>query len=163
MFLLYRSLVIAALLATCASSLSVYPHELAYFNELAGGPENGHRHLVHSSQYWGQDILFLKEWSRAHPEARPLFLKCSLLYDPSDLGVPTSGHPGYVGEKPSSAWYVLSPVELQRMGMLSPVSGGEDELYGQELSKELRSATDVTRVGSSLYVYGIGNRIDLSD
>src|SRR5205823_7999770 len=54
------------------SSLSVYPHSLAYFNEVAGGPENGHDHLVNSNIDWGQDLLYLKAWLDEHPEARPL-------------------------------------------------------------------------------------------
>ena len=58
----YGITVAAALLATVGSTLSVYPHQLAYFNELAGGPENGHRHLLHSNLDWGQGLLLFKEW-----------------------------------------------------------------------------------------------------
>ena len=44
------------------SSLSIYPHYLAYFNELAGGPANGHRFLLDSNLDWGQDLKGLKKW-----------------------------------------------------------------------------------------------------
>jgi tetratricopeptide (TPR) repeat protein len=44
------------------SSLSVYPHQLSYFNELAGGPKNGHRVLLDSNLDWGQDLKGLKSW-----------------------------------------------------------------------------------------------------
>jgi len=37
------------------SSFSIYPHYLAYFNELRGGPEEGWRYLVDSNLDWGQD------------------------------------------------------------------------------------------------------------
>jgi hypothetical protein len=57
-----------------ASSLVAYPHHLSYFNELAGGPENGHEHLIDSNIDWGQDLLFLKKWEDDHPQARPLYL-----------------------------------------------------------------------------------------
>jgi hypothetical protein len=57
-----RFLLIASLLATIASTLRVYPHQLAYFNELSGGPENGYRHLLHSNLDWGQDYLLVREW-----------------------------------------------------------------------------------------------------
>lgn len=40
----------------------VYPHCLAYFNELAGGPRHGHRWLVDSNLDWGQDLPALKAW-----------------------------------------------------------------------------------------------------
>ena len=52
-----RLLLAAALLWTAGSTLAAYPHQLAYFNELAGGPENGHRHLLGSSFDWGQDVF----------------------------------------------------------------------------------------------------------
>jgi 4-amino-4-deoxy-L-arabinose transferase-like glycosyltransferase len=70
-----RGLVILALLLwSVGSSLVVYPHSLSYFNELAGGPDNGHRHLLDSNIDWGQDLLYLKEWVEAHPEAGSLGL-----------------------------------------------------------------------------------------
>ena len=67
-------LVLALLLWSVGSSLHVYPHSLSYFNELAGGPDNGHRYLLDSNIDWGQDLLFLKEWVEAHPEAASLGL-----------------------------------------------------------------------------------------
>jgi hypothetical protein len=39
------------------SLVTIYPHQLAYFNELAGGPRNGHKYLLGSSLDWGQDLL----------------------------------------------------------------------------------------------------------
>ena len=36
-------------------SVSVYPDYLAYFNQYAGGPQNGWRYLVDSNLDWGQD------------------------------------------------------------------------------------------------------------
>ncbi|MFV0446013.1 MAG: hypothetical protein ACK5Q5_20750 [Planctomycetaceae bacterium] len=56
MLLIGRLLLAAALLGTVGSSLRAYPHQLAYFNESAGGPHNGWRHLLGSSLDWGQDI-----------------------------------------------------------------------------------------------------------
>jgi len=44
------------------AALSIYPHYLAYFNWIAGGPGNGYRHLVDSSLDWGQDIDNLRGW-----------------------------------------------------------------------------------------------------
>ena len=55
--------IFAALLGWHAiESIKVAPDFLAYFNELAGGPANGYRHLVDSSLDWGQDLPKLKEW-----------------------------------------------------------------------------------------------------
>jgi len=43
-------------------SLFIYPHFLAYFNELAGGPDGGWRYLVDSNIDWGQDAILLKRY-----------------------------------------------------------------------------------------------------
>jgi hypothetical protein len=64
-----------------ASSLSVYPHSLSYFNELAGGPNRGHEHLVDSNIDWGQDLFFFKRWTDYHPEATPIGLAYSNFID----------------------------------------------------------------------------------
>lgn len=61
-----RVLIFASLLATIASTLRVYPHQLAYFNELSGGPENGYKHLLGSNLDWGQDLLFAESWMKDH-------------------------------------------------------------------------------------------------
>jgi hypothetical protein len=43
-------------------SVSVRPNYLAYFNQLAGGPAEGYKHLADSSLDWGQDLPALKRW-----------------------------------------------------------------------------------------------------
>jgi hypothetical protein len=45
----------------------IYPHYLAYFNELIGGPANGRHYLVDSNLDWGQDLLRLAAYTRQHP------------------------------------------------------------------------------------------------
>src|SRR5262249_32980605 len=70
-----------------ASSICVYPHELSYFNELVGGPRNGHNYLLDSNIAWGQDLFFLKEWITQHPHAMPLGLAAYGLIDPQIIGV----------------------------------------------------------------------------
>jgi len=55
---LVPAVTVACLLWTAGGTLLNHPHHLAYFNELAGGPENGWKHLLGSSFDWGQDVLF---------------------------------------------------------------------------------------------------------
>src|SRR5438552_14021706 len=45
------------------------PDYLTYFNQLAGGPKNGYKHLVDSSLDWGQDLPALKSWLDHHFDA----------------------------------------------------------------------------------------------
>jgi hypothetical protein len=47
-----------------ASSISIYPHYLAYFNEFIGGPSRGYKYLVDSNLDWGQDVKGLKNYLR---------------------------------------------------------------------------------------------------
>src|SRR5690606_25935262 len=83
-----RGLLIAiGVLGTIGSSLSVYPHQLAYFNEVAGGPKSGHKHLLHSNLDWGQDLLYLNEWVDKHPGAHPFHLAYYGYFDPRVVGL----------------------------------------------------------------------------
>ena len=45
------------------------PDYLSYFNQVAGGPKNGYKHLVDSSLDWGQDLPVLKSWLDYHFDA----------------------------------------------------------------------------------------------
>jgi hypothetical protein len=92
------------------SSLSVVPHSMSYFNELAGGPKNGWRHLDNSNTDWGQDLLYLSTWYDRHPEARPLHVGYDLrLIDPKMLGIDWQPIPV---APPSDAAKRLPPEEL---------------------------------------------------
>ncbi len=45
-----------------SSSILIYPHFLAYFNDISGGPENGPSYLVDSNIDWGQDVKKLQKY-----------------------------------------------------------------------------------------------------
>jgi Dolichyl-phosphate-mannose-protein mannosyltransferase len=47
-------------------TVSIFPHYLAYFNELAGGPANGYKSLVDSNLDWGQAWKELKSYLDTH-------------------------------------------------------------------------------------------------
>lgn len=50
------------------SSLSVFPHYLAYFNEIIGGPKNGYKYLGDSNLEWGQDDELVNEFVKNSKE-----------------------------------------------------------------------------------------------
>jgi hypothetical protein len=114
-------LAVGLLLAWAVVSYArVHPHALAYFNEAAGGPEAGDRHLLGSEVDWGQDLLRLRRWLDGHPEARPLHLAYIAHMDPRVAGIEfTLPPPGLTGEPPADlesaaqlgphpGWYALS-------------------------------------------------------
>ena len=49
------------------ANLWIHPHYLAYFNELIGGPRQGHRYLADSNIDWGQDLKRLAKYAGEHP------------------------------------------------------------------------------------------------
>lgn len=49
-----------------ATTSQIYPHCLAYFSSIVGGPAKGYQHLVDSSLDWGQDLPALVKWLRAN-------------------------------------------------------------------------------------------------
>jgi hypothetical protein len=59
----YGAAAAGALLAWQIAAFTVAaPHHLAYFNELAGGPDNARRLLLDSNLDWGQDLGRLKSY-----------------------------------------------------------------------------------------------------
>ena len=62
-----RGATIALVALAVLEAVGFWPHYLAYFNIVAGGPTQGYRRLVDSSLDWGQDLSGLKPWLDAHP------------------------------------------------------------------------------------------------
>lgn len=89
----WRWIVPAALLANLLSVARVHPHHLSYFNEPAGGPENGARHLLDSNLDWGQDLLLLDDWLRLHRPGVPVGLAYFGGVDPGILPAQGRGFP----------------------------------------------------------------------
>jgi hypothetical protein len=84
-------LAITLAVLSAASSLRVHPFYTSYFNTISGGPENGWRLLGFSNIDWGQDILEVDKWLKAHPERRPLVMDIDYFGMNGDLfDVPTT-------------------------------------------------------------------------
>jgi hypothetical protein len=85
-----RACLVAALAAWLAvESWRIRPYYLEYFNQLAGGPREGYRHLVDSNLDWGQDLPALKQWlDRNAPGGRePVYLAYLGPGDPEAYGI----------------------------------------------------------------------------
>lgn len=136
-----------------AGSLWCFPYSLSYFNELSGGPENGYRYLVDANVDWGQDLYFVREWIRKHPEARPITLRWYGIFDPTFAGInlpatPSPEEPranGTAGKSPGTSpsspfegWHIVGVHELQ----------GADQRFAY-----LRELEPIDRIGYSVMVY----------
>lgn len=157
----------AALTWSIAISLWYYPDSLSYFNEPVGGPEHGHEHLLDSSVAWGQDLLYLKEWYDAHPEARPLNLAVPGFVDPRIAGIdftpppPAPAGPGSINpadqasSRPQPGWYAIDVNYLHGSNLLAADGNGglavvNHGSWNLEYFYRLRS---FAVVGRTIYVF----------
>ena len=99
-----RSFVLVVATVGLLSVWRFHPHHLSYFNELAGGPSGGRRHLVDSNIDWGQDLLRARDTYSAHRSEAPRFAYFGTV-DPRRVGMPCVPPPSRV---PEPGWYLVS-------------------------------------------------------
>jgi 4-amino-4-deoxy-L-arabinose transferase-like glycosyltransferase len=130
---------------TIFAAIRIYPHHLAYFNELAGGPERGPYLLDDSNLDWGQDLPALAAWQRAHPEATPLKLSYHGLADPASYGV--SALPFVPGDalNPTPGYYAISAHNLAGLRKARQLTGRDIDW--------LEQYEPADRAGYSIYIY----------
>jgi tetratricopeptide (TPR) repeat protein len=141
------------------SSAMIFPHYLAYFNELIGGPKNGHRVLLDSNLDWGQDLKGLKSWM-ANNQVKTI----QFLY----FGTPDLAVPRYYGIDafylPGSSGYL--PVETPPPESLKHVAISVTNLYdsppgsGQgEFLAPFQLLKPESNVGYSILIYNVDQAI----
>jgi 4-amino-4-deoxy-L-arabinose transferase-like glycosyltransferase len=154
------SLGLAALVVwLMASTLSVAPHYLAYFNVFAGGPEGGWRYLVDSNLDWGQELwgldeylaqenierVYLSWFGCTYPHLYGRALEYGLL--PSHFAYPyplDAARSPYNPLYPAPGLYVIGATNLNGVG-----------LAAGDVFKPFRSQEPVERIGYSLFVYRV--------
>ena len=140
--------VIASSLIWCfTASASVAPYFMSYFNPLAGGPENGWRHLVDSNIDWGQDILHLKKWLDQHAEVRPIGIKYYNLLEPMDVGIAAFEVP----DEPKPGYYAVDVNYVAG----STFPGHKREPSGAGPYAYFQRFTPIAKAGYSIYIYHI--------
>jgi hypothetical protein len=109
-------------------TLSVYPQYLAYFNEVADGPDGGYRFLVDSNTDWGQALKALARHQEEHGIDR-VRLSMFTFLDPAIYGVryepltPMHGDTPAVFPSrfnPPPGVYVISTTTLQGIPLADP-------------------------------------------
>lgn len=128
----------------------VYPHNLAFFNELIGGPQNGYKYLSASNLDWGQDIKPLKRWMDQHG-VQSINLAVFGPADPAYYGIQCTYMPGaamvartQVSLPQLPAYVAISPMVFQ--GTLT----GEP---GKQFYKPLLDREPTAVIGYSIRIY----------
>jgi hypothetical protein len=133
----------------------ISPHFLAYFNEAAGGPENGWRILVDSNLDWGQDLQNLKEWLDERGdaqvwlsyfgEARPDYYGINYIgleSNPPRLMNPQARP--YYPFNPAPGLYAISATTLQGV-----------HFENHDLFAWFREREPIARIGYSIFIYEV--------
>lgn len=139
----------ALLVGYVASSASIFPDYLAYFNVLAGGPSKGHRHLLDSNLDWGQDLKRLKD----HLEKNGI-REVGLAYfghvDPGTYGI--AYH--LIGEQPESGHIAISANYLYGLPYIITY-GSRPVSIRPHTFKWLNSYEPRAHVGYTIFIYSI--------
>jgi hypothetical protein len=150
-----------------AATLFVHPHELSYFNEIAGGPSEGYRHLLDSNLDWGQDLLELRRFLDDHA-GEPLGLAYFGAVDPAIAGVPyfvPPRDPRAVDERhrvPSDTaplrpgLYAVSVNFVQGLPHRLLAPDGSALLVDQDAFGYFRLMQPIARAGYSIWIYRVG-------
>lgn len=139
-----------------AATIWIYPHYLAYFNEAAGGPDNGYRILNDSNLDWGQDLKGLKLWMERERVKKILFVPFGIC-DPEYYGIDAAYLPG--------TWILFDPPATQSPEPFRYVAVSPSVLYSPYIIgppakvafvNQFKSKTPVAKIGYSIFIYENG-------
>ncbi len=131
-----------------AGTIKSYPYFISYFNEFAGGGENGHRYVVDSNLDWGQDFKRLRayvEENRINPLFLDYFGGADATYYLGDTFIPWWSDLG-----PPKGYFAVSLTKLKG-AHANPVKGFT--LRPEEQYKWIYGKEPVAKIGRSIWVY----------
>jgi hypothetical protein len=126
----WRWLVVGALVWNLLCVVRVHPHHLSYFNEIAGGPEEGHRYLLDSNLDWGQDLHALSSWLERHRPGEPVGLAYFGGVDASILRYQGRGFP----------FHLAPPAHPGDLQLIAAAPGGRLATFLTRTWQEMREA-----------------------
>jgi len=152
--------VTAMLIWLTVASLMTFPHYLTFFNEIAGGPDNGYKILVDSNLDWGQDLIGLRKYM-TQENIPSVKLSYHGTADPAAYGVVYEPLPSY----PYNQWTSDTVPDI----LLNPPSGvyaiSVNNLQGlrfknHDLYATFRQRKPDTVVGHSIFIYRINRTVE---
>jgi len=145
-----RSFIVAVLFIWAIFSIiSVGPSFLAYFNEVAGGPNNGYKFVVDSNLDWGQDILRLSRFIEKNniKEIKLDYFSGA----PAEYYIKTAKIDSFNREVPQKGWLAVSSTIY-----MGACKGGKIPCsYNERAYAWLDSYKPIVKIGYSVFVYRI--------
>lgn len=147
--------VAAMVLWLIVGSVAIFPHHLAFFNEIAGGPQNGYKILVDSNLDWGQELIGLRKYM-TQENIPSVKLSYHGTADPTAYGIVYEPLPSY----PYNQWTSDTVPD----SLLNPPSGvyaiSANNLQGlrfrnHDLYATFRQRKPDAVVGHSIFIYRI--------
>jgi hypothetical protein len=132
------------------TALWIHPHYLAYFNELAGGPDRGYRILVDSSLDWGQDLRGLKPYMEARgiPRVKLSYFGTA---DPAYYGIACDLLPSYL-PLPREVVRTFAPGDVLAISATN-LQGVYLDAADRPMMERLRREEPVGSVGYSILIF----------
>jgi len=142
---------IAPLVAAAEFTL-VYPHCIAAFNLIVGGPSQGHKYLVDSNLDWGQDLKGLKRWMDKN-NVTTINLSYFGTADPAYYGIRCTHLPGgpFYADSLVSTPQLPGYVAVSLTNLRGVYFNEETRRYYERLLERRPAA----RIGHSIHVYWI--------
>ncbi|MDO8561157.1 MAG: glycosyltransferase family 39 protein [bacterium] len=131
-----------------ADTIVTYPHFLSYYNELAGGTDNGYKYAVDSNYDWGQDLKRLKEFTEKNGIKK-------IAVDYFGGGSPkyylgNKFEPWWSAKGPAHGWFAISST-FQMSALGKPVPGFVQK--PEDSYEWLKNYQPVARTGKSIFIY----------
>jgi hypothetical protein len=148
----------AAVLCTVASDLRIAPHQLAYFNELVGGPDKGYLYLSDSNIDWGQDLRGLKEYMDR--ERLPMIYLCYYGTAPPEYyGIRYQYIPGFGRLEPPAIEKMPKGMNREVLAISVVMLQGV-HCQDKNLFRWLWDRQPVAKVGYSIFLYDLTGDAD---
>lgn len=164
MILFCRVLIATCLLGTAVSTLDVFPRQLAYFNEAAGGPENGWRHLLGSNLDWGQGLVELSDLMREQQDWGPIAICYEGMFDQGLIGTRAiTVNDGNLGRSLSKFSHIA--ISASKLWRRRQVDGSHSLINGIEdrICDHFKHRLPVHRVDESILVFRVDGFADVSE
>ncbi|HBC88220.1 MAG TPA: hypothetical protein DCZ94_14815 [Lentisphaeria bacterium] len=144
---------------TALACIYAWPNYISYMNLIAGGPQNGYRHLVDSSLDWGQDLKGLKSWlDKNNTGKSDIYFSCFSNSDVGYYGLKVKMLPSYRLQKSDEIFelnggiYCISATMFQFVYLAETCYNetgfkleNADDKYFEALSAEIKSFPETSR------------------